>query len=120
MGRIFSFRDLSCMEEPIDLRMNNHNIVPCPLCKSDPSYLHFDAPLLFNGHDDYAAKYCGWNGRGSLIAIPIQCEQCHFDIDDQRKMYLCFAFHKGQIFSWFFIPEIGKDVMPKRQLFVER
>lgn len=57
--------------------------VKCPECDHDN--VHFEAPSLIEGHDNYKA---GWHGRGDLIAIPFWCENGH-------TWTLCFGFHKG-------------------------
>ncbi len=56
--------------------------IKCPQCGFE--YVHFHAPTLIDGKDNYAA----WSGRGDLIVVPFWGECGH-------AWELCFGFHKG-------------------------
>ena len=81
------------------------NSIHCPRCSNE--YVHFDEPRLFKGHDNYAANFYGWKGRGSLIVIPLWCESCCSpEVDhDNKKFFLCLGFHKGNTAIWIYTPD---------------
>ena len=72
-----------------------HSLLLCPACEFD--YVHFGAPIVEAGNDNYEAS---WPGRGDLLRIPCYCEDGHtFDI--------CLGFHKGN--SWMFTRLVPND-----------
>lgn len=57
----------------------------CPVCGFE--FVHFGAPQLLAGNDDYSAAPDKWV-RGHVIEIPMNCESSH-------RWRLQLGFHKG-------------------------
>jgi hypothetical protein len=61
----------------------------CPVCKFEYVH-HLNISVVIDGKDEYAASKCV---RGSVIAIPMYCEDGH-------NFVYCLGFHKGNVKTW--------------------
>lgn len=62
------------------------NEVTCPMCGHE-----YNRPVNVSriaGNDNYEARSEGWNGRGDLVVVTMECEAGH-------TWDLCMGFHKG-------------------------
>ncbi len=57
----------------------------CPKCPQE--YVHTAGEVVKLKSDDYSA----WDGRGSALRIPMECESGH-------KWYIRLGFHKGETY----------------------
>jgi hypothetical protein len=64
------------------------HLLHCPQCRSD--YVSWSGPPTVDACDDSSA----WEGRGSLLTIPMQGECGH-------DFLVSFGFHKGR--TWLFV-----------------
>jgi len=70
-----------------------HATTLCPLCGFE--YVRWGKPEIFEATDDCGAKVCGNIFNGSVLRIPMMCENgCNW--------YECLCLHKGYTFSWVF------------------
>ncbi len=64
----------------------NDSEVRCPVC--DFNFNDVGKIERIPGNDNYEAQSLGWNRRGDLIVLDMQCENNH-------KWQMCIGFHKG-------------------------